>query len=264
MEDYCTFSFEIIASYSMIYQNIVTIHASTPAGSSVKCGRFSRRRDSLPFIENNGPFVMSRSKSSKRWLQEHFDDYYVKKAQDEGYRSRAVYKLKELDEREKLLKPGLSVIDLGAAPGGWTQYISQRLDGQGTIIALDILAMDAMADVTMIIGDFQEQEVFDKLLQACPDKGVDLILSDMAPNMSGNPAIDIPKSMGLAELAMDLCCSILKPGGTLLMKVFHGEGFEDLLAVARKQFTRVSMRKPKASRPRSREVYLVAKGHKMV
>ncbi len=207
---------------------------------------------------------MSRSKSSKRWLQEHFEDYYVKKSQEEGFRSRAVYKLKELDEREKLLKPGISVIDLGAAPGGWTQYISQCLDGQGTIIALDILPMDAMADVTMITGDFQEQEVFDNLLQICPEKGVDLILSDMAPNMSGNPAIDIPKAMGLAELAMDLCSSVLKPGGALVMKVFQGEGFEDLLAVARKQFTRVSMRKPKASRPRSREVYLVAKGYKMV
>ena len=207
---------------------------------------------------------MPRSKSSTHWLQEHFDDPYVKKAQAEGYRSRAVYKLIELDEKECLLKPKLSVIDLGAAPGGWTQYISQKLDGRGKIIALDILPMDAMADVTMITGDFQEQSVLDSLLQTCPKDGVDLILSDMAPNMSGSPAVDIPQAMGLFELALDLCSLVLKPNGTLLMKVFHGEGFEALHKSARAQFAKVSMRKPKASRPRSREVYLLAKGYKMV
>lgn len=207
---------------------------------------------------------MPRSKSSKRWLQEHFDDPYVKKAQAEGYRSRAVYKLIELDEKETLIQPKQSVIDLGAAPGGWTQYLSQKLDGRGTIIALDVLPMDAMADVTIITGDFQEQSVLDALLAATPPEGVDLILSDMAPNMSGNPAVDIPRAMSLFELALDLCSLVLKPNGTLLMKVFHGEGFEALQQSTRAQFLKVSMRKPKASRPRSREVYLLAKGYKMV
>lgn len=207
---------------------------------------------------------MPRSKSSKRWLQEHFKDAYVQKSQAEGYRSRAVYKLIELDEKESLLRPGLSVIDLGAAPGGWTQYISQKLDGKGQIIALDILPMDAMADVQMITGDFQDEEVLQKLLQACPSNGVDLILSDMAPNMSGNPAVDIPRAMGLSELAFDLCREVLKPGGHLLIKVFHGEGFEELHRMARSQFEKVSMKKPKASRPRSREVYMLARGYKMV
>ncbi|MCC5791270.1 MAG: 23S rRNA (uridine(2552)-2'-O)-methyltransferase RlmE [Legionellaceae bacterium] len=207
---------------------------------------------------------MPRSKSSKRWLQEHFDDPFVKKAQAEGYRSRAVYKLIELDERERLLRPGMGVIDLGAAPGGWTQYVSRRLDGNGRIIALDILAMDALADVAIITGDFQDEQVLQQLLALLPAGGVDLILSDMAPNMSGNPAVDIPRAMALVELALDLCSLALKANGTLLMKVFHGEGFDELLKQVRHQFTKVSMRKPKASRPRSRETYLLAKGFKMV
>ena len=137
---------------------------------------------------------MKRTKSSKRWLQEHFDDVYVKKAQAEGYRSRAVYKLKEVDEKESLLKPGMTVVDLGAAPGGWTQYVSERLQGRGRVIALDILPMDALPDVDFILGDFREDEVLQKLMDLIPERGVDLLLSDMAPNMSGTTAIDIPRA----------------------------------------------------------------------
>ena len=206
---------------------------------------------------------MQRSKSSKRWLQEHFDDFYVKKAQAEGYRSRAIYKLQEVDNKEHLLKPGMTVVDLGAAPGGWTQYISQKLDGQGTIIALDILPMDALPDVDFILGDFREESVLQQLIAQLPENGVDLVLSDMAPNMSGNIAVDIPRAMYLAELAFDFSHNMLKPGGTLLMKVFHGTGFEELVKQARMQFDRVVIRKPSASRSRSRETYLLAKGYNL-
>ena len=206
---------------------------------------------------------MPRSKSSKSWLKEHFSDAYVKQAQADGYRSRAIYKLIEIDEKEKLLYPGINVIDLGAAPGGWTQYVSQKLDGRGNIIALDILPMDALADVTFIQGDFQEEDVLKKLLSHIPNEGVDLILSDMAPNMSGNPAIDIPRAMALAELALDLCADVLKKEGTLLMKLFHGEGFDQLVKDTRPLFKKVVIKKPKASRSRSRETYMLAKGYKM-
>ncbi|MCH9756067.1 MAG: 23S rRNA (uridine(2552)-2'-O)-methyltransferase RlmE [Gammaproteobacteria bacterium] len=204
---------------------------------------------------------MPRSKSSQRWLREHFDDVYVKQAQREGYRSRAVYKLKELDEKKRILKPGMCVVDLGAAPGGWTQYVTQKIGGSGQVIALDILPMDALPDVLVIQGDFHEAAVLDKLITAMPTEGADVILSDMAPNMSGNVAIDIPRAMALTELAFDLADKILKPGGSLLIKVFHGEGFDALLKMARSQFKEVVVRKPSASRPRSRETYLLAKGY---
>jgi 23S rRNA (uridine2552-2'-O)-methyltransferase len=203
---------------------------------------------------------MPRSKSSKRWLQEHFDDHYVKKAQAEGYRSRAVYKLKEVDEKEHLLKPGLTIVDLGAAPGGWTQYIAQKLQGKGLIIALDILPMDPLPGVRIIEGDFQDDCILQEL-QTIVSDGVDLVLSDMAPNMSGNTAIDIPRAMGLVELAFDFSQQMLKPGGNLLMKVFHGTGFDEIVKQAREQFNRVVIRKPLASRARSRETYLLAKGY---
>ncbi|WP_367606935.1 23S rRNA (uridine(2552)-2'-O)-methyltransferase RlmE [Legionella sp. W05-934-2] len=206
---------------------------------------------------------MGRSKSSKSWLKEHFSDTYVKQAQAEGYRSRAIYKLIEIDDKETLLYPGITVIDLGAAPGGWTQYVSQKLDGTGNIIALDILPMDALADVTFILGDFQDELVYQNLLSHIPNEGVDLILSDMAPNMSGNPAIDIPRAMALAELAFDLCSQVLKKDGNVLMKLFHGEGFDQLIKDARQQFSKVAIKKPKASRSRSRETYMLAKGYKM-
>lgn len=206
---------------------------------------------------------MPRSKSSKNWLQEHFADVYVKKAQAEGYRSRAIYKLKEIDEKEHLFKPGMTIVDLGAAPGGWTQYVSEKLAGRGTIIALDILPMDALADVTFILGDFREEEILQQLMDLVPVHGVDVLLSDMAPNMSGNVAVDIPRAMYLTELAFDFGSKMLKPGGALLMKVFHGEGFDDLVKSVRSQFNRVVIRKPSASRSRSRETYLLAKDYNL-
>ncbi|MCP0912817.1 23S rRNA (uridine(2552)-2'-O)-methyltransferase RlmE [Legionella sp. 27cVA30] len=206
---------------------------------------------------------MPRSKSSKRWLQEHFDDIYVKKAQIEGYRSRAVYKLKEIDLKENLLKPGMTVVDLGAAPGGWTQYVTEKLKGSGKIVALDILPMDALADVQFILGDFREDEILQELQQVVPKRGVDVVLSDMAPNMSGASAIDIPRAMYLAELAFDFASNMLKPGGVLLMKIFHGSGFDELIKNARQQFAQVVIRKPLASRARSRETYLLAKGYNL-
>lgn len=206
---------------------------------------------------------MKRTKSSKRWLQEHFDDMYVKKSQAEGYRSRAVYKLKEVDERESLLKPGMTVVDLGAAPGGWTQYVSQRLQGKGRIVALDILPMDALPDVDIILGDFREDEVLQQLIDLIPERSVDLLLSDMAPNMSGTTAIDIPRAMYLVELAFDFAEKMLKPGGSMLIKIFHGSGFDDLVKQAKTSFEKVVIRKPAASRARSKETYLLAKGYNL-
>lgn len=206
---------------------------------------------------------MPRSKSSKRWLQEHFDDIYVKKAQAEGYRSRAVYKLKEIDEKEQLIKSGMTIVDLGAAPGGWTQYVTAKLNGHGIIVALDILNMDALPDVEFIQGDFREDEVLQKLINLVPERGLDLLLSDMAPNMSGTTAVDIPRAMYLAELAFDFGSKMLKPGGAMLIKIFHGTGFDELIKLARSQFDRVVIRKPLASRARSRETYLLAKGYNL-
>lgn len=204
---------------------------------------------------------MRRSKSSKRWLQEHFDDIYVKKAQAEGYRSRAVYKLKEIDAKERLLKPGMVVVDLGAAPGGWTQYVTEKLQGNGRIVALDILPMDALPDVDIIQGDFREEAVLQQLINLVPEHGVDLVLSDMAPNMSGNAGIDIPRAMYLVELAFDFSVNRLKPGGSMLVKIFHGAGFDELIKLTRHSFKRVVIRKPQASRSRSKETYLLATGY---
>jgi 23S rRNA (uridine2552-2'-O)-methyltransferase len=202
-----------------------------------------------------------RTKSSKQWLRAHFDDVYVKQAQAEGYRSRAVYKLKEVDAKESLIKPGMSVVDLGAAPGGWTQYVAEKMGSQGRIIALDILPMDAIADVTFIQGDFREESVLQALQELVPKHSLDLILSDMAPNLSGTTAIDIPRAMYLVELALDFAREMLKPGGSLLVKVFHGEGFDAIVQQARQLFKRVVIRKPRASRPQSKETYLLGKGY---
>lgn len=206
---------------------------------------------------------MPRTKSSKRWLEEHFDDVYVKKAHAEGYRSRAVYKLMEVDKKEKLIKQGTIIVDLGAAPGGWTQYVSEKINGKGTIIALDILPMDPLPGVEFIQGDFQEDEVLQQLTNLIPPGGVDLLLSDMAPNMSGTPEVDIPRAMYLAELAFDFGDKMLKPGGTLFMKIFNGSGVEELIKLARQKFEKVVIRKPAASRSRSRETYLLAKGYNL-
>jgi 23S rRNA (uridine2552-2'-O)-methyltransferase len=206
---------------------------------------------------------MRTSKSSKRWLQEHFDDHYVKKAQAEGYRSRAIYKLKEIDEKEALLKPGMTVVDLGAAPGGWTQYVAEKLSGRGTIIALDVLPMDALPEVNFIQGDFREEAVLGQLIDLIPARSVDLVLSDMAPNMSGTAAIDIPRAMYLVELAFDFAEKMLVPGGTMLVKLFHGSGFDALVHQAKDSFAKVLVRKPSASRSRSKETYLLAKGYNL-
>lgn len=206
---------------------------------------------------------MKQSKSSKRWLQEHFDDEYVKRAQVEGYRSRAVYKLKEVDDKEHLIKSGMTVVDLGAAPGGWAQYVAEKLGTKGTIVALDLLSMDPIPNVEFILGDFREDAVLQQLMAIIPDQGIDLVLSDMAPNMSGTPEVDIPRAMYLAELVFDFAHQVLKPGGNLLMKLFHGSGFDDLVRMARIQFEKVAIRKPNASRSRSRETYLLAKGYRV-
>ncbi|MBT8450269.1 MAG: 23S rRNA (uridine(2552)-2'-O)-methyltransferase RlmE [Gammaproteobacteria bacterium] len=203
---------------------------------------------------------MSRSKSSNRWLNEHFKDPYVQQAQKDGFRSRAVYKLEELHEKDSLFRTGQRIIDLGAAPGGWSQWLSQVLQHNATLIATDILPMDALPDVTFIEGDFTEKSVLDEILAAIGDEGADLVISDMAPNMSGMDAIDQPKAMYLVELALDLSTQVLRENGAFVCKAFHGSGFEVWLAEVRKHFRQVKIRKPKASRPRSREVYLVAKG----
>lgn len=204
---------------------------------------------------------MHRSKSSRQWLQEHFDDIYVKKAQAEGYRSRAVYKLKELDEKEHLFKPGMTIVDLGAAPGGWTQYVAEKMRSSGRIVALDILPMEPLPHVDFILGDFRDDDILQQLTTLIPKHSVDIVLSDMAPNMSGNAAVDIPRAMYLVELAFDFAQNRLRPGGTLVMKLFHGTGFDELVKTTRQRFERVMIRKPKASRPRSRETYLLAKGY---
>ena len=207
---------------------------------------------------------MARSKQSKRWLKEHFDDRYVQQAQKDGYRSRAVYKLLEIDEKDHLLKPGMTVVDLGAAPGGWSQVAAMRLGDHGKLIALDILPMDALADVTFILGDFREEAVYEALLAAINGMPVDLVMSDMAPNTSGIKAVDQPRAMYLAELALELAQKTLKPGGDFLVKVFQGEGFDAYLGELKKSFNKVLVRKPQASRPRSREVYLLARDYNMV
>lgn len=203
--------------------------------------------------------MADRSDSSRRWLKEHFTDPYVKKAQQEGYRSRAVYKLLEINQRDRLLKPNMTVVDLGAAPGGWSQVAAQMVKPKGRVFALDILPMDEIKGVEFIQGDFSEDQAADDLLALMSDEQVDLVLSDIAPNMSGNDSVDIPRSIYLSELVLDFALKVLKPEGIMLIKVFQGEGFDQYLAEVKRQFKKVSIRKPKASRSRSREVYVLAK-----
>ena len=205
---------------------------------------------------------MARSKSSSAWLQEHFKDQYVLKSQQEGYRSRAAYKLLQIQEKDKIIKPGMNVVDLGAAPGGWSQVARQFVGAKGKVIALDILPMDQLAQVEFVLGDFQEEAVLNELLAIVNNEPIDLVISDMAPNITGVKAVDQPKSIYLLELAIDLADQVLKPGGTLLMKIFQGEGFQPLLADLRQRYQKVITRKPDASRTRSAEVYLLAKGFK--
>lgn len=202
------------------------------------------------------------SKTSASWLKEHFDDRFVKQSWQEGYRSRASYKLSALDDKDKLFCPGMTVIDLGAAPGGWSQVAAERVGDEGVVIASDILEMDSLAGVSFVQGDFTEQTVLDEILAQLENRPVDLVMSDMAPNMSGMTAIDQPQSMYLVELALDLAQQTLRPGGSFLAKVFQGEGFDVYLKSLRDGFSRVVTRKPEASRARSREVYLLAQGFK--
>ena len=202
---------------------------------------------------------MARSKSSHRWLRSHFDDEFVKRAQREGFRSRAVYKLDEIQHKDRILKPGMTIVDLGAAPGGWSQYAARVLRGQGCIIAMDILPMEPLDGVEFLQGDFREDEVLEALMEKIDDRAIDLVMSDMAPNISGMEAVDQPRSMYLAELAVDFAAQVLREGGDLLFKAFQGEGFDDLVRLLRGQYRQVRIRKPKASRPRSREVYVLAR-----
>jgi 23S rRNA (uridine2552-2'-O)-methyltransferase len=197
-------------------------------------------------------------------LREHFADPFVQRAQAEGWRSRAVFKLEEIDRREKLIKPDSVCLDLGAAPGAWSQYARRRLGPKGRVIATDILEMPALAGVEFVQGDFREDEVFNQILALVPERGVDIVLSDMAPNLSGMDAIDQPRSLYLAELALDMASRVLKRGGHALIKVFQGAGFQELVAATRPQFDKVKLLKPDASRSRSPELYLLAKGFVMV
>jgi 23S rRNA (uridine2552-2'-O)-methyltransferase len=205
-----------------------------------------------------------RSKSSDRWLREHFSDPFVKRAQAEGWRSRAVFKLQQIDQRERLLEPGMVVLDLGAAPGAWSQYARRRLGPSGRVVATDLLPMEPLAGVEFLQGDFRENEVAQELKRILDGTGVDLLLSDMAPNLSGMDAIDAPRGLYLAELALDLAREVLKPGATALIKLLQGAGFEELVSSARTRFGRVRCLKPEASRARSPETYLLASGMRMV
>jgi len=206
---------------------------------------------------------MARSKSSQRWLNEHFNDEYVKRAQREGWRSRAVFKLDEIQNSYKVLTPGMTVVDLGAAPGGWSQYALARVGSTGRVFALDILPMEPLPGVEFIQGDFREEAVLTALLATLDGRPVDLVISDIAPNVSGVGAVDQPKAMYLVELAMDFADRVLKPEGTFLVKLFQGEGSDALLKALRERYQTVVVRKPKASRPRSREVYVLARGFKV-
>jgi len=208
---------------------------------------------------------MSKSKltaSSARWMQEHFDDEYVKKAQRLGLRSRAVFKLEEINNKDKIIKPAMKVVDLGAAPGGWSEYAAKIVGETGQVIACDILPIDPLAGVDFLQGDFREDAVLEALLTKIKGKNIDVVLSDMAANMTGNESADSARSMYLVELALDMCNQVLKKNGSFIVKVFQGEGFEQYMKEVRSLFKTVRTRKPDASRARSREVYLVATGFK--
>ncbi len=200
--------------------------------------------------------------SSKAWLKEHHADKYVKDAKKQGLRSRAIFKLEELQAKDKLLKPKMTVVDLGAAPGGWSQYAVKEIGSEGKVIACDILPMDPIAGVDFLQGDFRDEKVLHALLEKVGDELVDLVISDMAPNMSGNIGVDQPAAMYLVELALDMCREVLKPNGSFAVKVFQGEGFEQYMKDVRSMFKTVKTRKPDSSRARSREVYIVATGYK--
>lgn len=203
-----------------------------------------------------------RSASSTRWLQEHFNDRFVQQAQKKRLRSRAWFKLEEIQQSDKLFKPGITVVDLGAAPGGWSQYAASQIGNKGRIIACDLLPMDPIVGVDFLQGDFRDEVVLKTLLDHVGEEKVHVVMSDMAPNMSGQPAVDIPRAMYLVELALDMCRDVLAKNGSFIVKVFQGEGFETYLKEIRSLFKTVKIRKPEASRARSREVYIVATGMK--
>lgn len=203
-----------------------------------------------------------KGNTSKGWLKEHFDDVYVQRAQKEGYRSRACYKLLEIQEKDRLIQSGMTVVDLGSAPGGWSQVAAMLVGHKGKVVASDILPMDGLAGVDFVQGDFTEDKIFEKIIEVIDSRPVDLVISDMAPNMSGMAAMDQPRSMYLVELALDMARHVLKPKGVFLAKVFQGEGFEALIKEMRSTFQSVITRKPAASRARSKEVYLIGKGYK--
>jgi 23S rRNA (uridine2552-2'-O)-methyltransferase len=205
---------------------------------------------------------MTRSKSSKQWLQEHFNDEYVKQAQARGYRSRAIFKLIEIQEKDKIIKPGMNVVDLGAAPGGWSQYVRQIIGKKDKVIALDILEMEPLEGVDFIQGDFREEAVLNQLHETLDGELSNVVLSDMAPNLSGNKDADQARAIYLGELALDTAVNVLSVGGTFLVKMFQGVGFDAYHNQVKKSFSSVVIRKPKASRPRSTEVYILAKGFK--
>jgi len=205
---------------------------------------------------------MARSKSSNLWLQEHFNDVYVKQAQAQGYRSRAIFKLMEIQEKDKIIRTGMNVVDLGAAPGGWSQYVLEILAKKDKIIALDILEMQPLEGVDFIQGDFREQAILDCLYKMLDGQAINVVLSDMAPNLSGNKEADQARALYLAELALETATTVLVRGGTFLVKVFQGVGFDAYHSQVKKAFSSVVIRKPKASRPKSNEVYILAKGFK--
>ncbi|MES9811648.1 MAG: 23S rRNA (uridine(2552)-2'-O)-methyltransferase RlmE [Candidatus Thiodiazotropha sp.] len=207
---------------------------------------------------------MKRSKSSRQWLDRHFKDEYVKQAQKAGYRSRAAFKLLEIQQKDNIFKPGMKVVDLGAAPGGWCQVARKLVGEKGRIVAMDILPMDPMAGVEFIQGDFRETQPLEELEKSLDGEAVDLVISDMAPNVTGIASVDQPRAIYLCELALDFAREVLKPGGCFVVKIFQGEGFDAYLKALRHDFMRVVSRKPSSSRAKSREVYLVAGNFKMV
>jgi 23S rRNA (uridine2552-2'-O)-methyltransferase len=206
---------------------------------------------------------MSKTKGGRSWHNRQDRDPYVQQARKEGWRSRAVYKMLQIDEKEHLLRKGMLCVDLGAAPGGWSQYVTTKLDGDVRVVAVDLLPMDALPSVEFIQGDFTSEEVLQELKDALGEDRADLVISDMAPNISGNRAVDQPRSMYLAELALALCKDLLRPGGDFVCKLFQGEGIDPFIREARTAFERVKVKKPKASRPGSREVYLVARNYRL-
>jgi 23S rRNA (uridine2552-2'-O)-methyltransferase len=207
---------------------------------------------------------LSKSRrTSGSWRDRQERDPYVQQARRDGWRSRAVYKLEQIDEKERFLKPDMVCVDVGSAPGSWSQYVTKKLKGRARIIAVDILPMDSLADVEFILGDFQEDAVFEQMIEAIGDGGADLVMSDIAPNITGTRVVDQPRSMYLVELALDLARRVLKPGGSFVCKIFQGEGIDEFVIDARRSFKRVKVMKPKASRAGSREVYLVARNYQL-